>query len=310
MANKGRKIGHGRLDEKITREMVDDGRHHFGRLVEIRGNVKPLLVSEQQAADLAAQMTDPATVGAEGDSGIPAGYTFFGQFVDHDLTLDETSILGSTADPDDVVDIRTPRFDLDCVYGLGKQGSPVIYDGDRLRIDHHDGADDLPRDDADLALIGDPRNDENTAVSQLQLAFLRLHNAVLDRVQSSPELRRGGESDFEAARRLTRWLYQWAVVHDFLPRIAGRAVVDDVFRRHGQDPVRTKLFDWRKRIVMPVEFSVAAYRFGHSMVRASYPLNAANPDVPFFGGANDMQGFRRLPAGHTIDWGHFFPVDG
>ncbi|NHA70276.1 peroxidase, partial [Phycicoccus sp. CMS6Z-2] len=42
----------------------------------------------------------------------------------------------------------------------------------------------------------------------------------------------------------------------------------------------------------------------------SYPLNAANPDVPFFGGANDMQGFRRLPAGHTIDWGHFFPVDG
>ena len=309
---KGKKVKHGELDKKITKAMVDDGQHKFGRLIEIKGNVTALPVSEQLAANLANAMTETPANDTARDSTIPSGYTFFGQFIDHDLTLDEGSILGSTVDPATVVDIRTPFFDLDCVYGLGPQGSPDIYDGTtgRLRIDHHDSADDLPRDDEGLALIGDPRNDENTAVSQMQLAFLKLHNAVLDHVVTEPQLRLSGEGDFTAAQRLTRWLYQWSVVHDFLPRIAGQDVVDDIFRRHGNRPVRTKVFDWKKRIFMPVEFSVAAYRFGHSMVRASYPLNSAKPDVPFFGGAEDMQGFRPLPAGHTIEWRHFFPING
>ena len=312
MPGKGKKVKHGELDKKITKAMVDDGQHRFGRLIEIRGNVVSLAVSEELAAQLAQVMVDTPPNNPASDSAIPAGYTFFGQFVDHDLTLDDASILGSTVDPTTIDDIRTPFFDLDCVYGLGPQDSPDIYDGSsgRLRIDHHDGANDLPRDAQGLALIGDPRNDENTAVSQLQLAILQLHNAVFDQVQADPQLKRGGESDFAAAQRLTRWLYQWSVVHDFLPRVAGQEVVDDIFRRHGNRPVRTKVFDWEQRIFMPVEFSVAAYRFGHSMVRASYPLNAAKPSVPFFGGADDMQGFRPLPSGHTIEWGLYFPIDG
>ena len=310
MSNRGKKVGHGELDKKITKKVVDDGKHNFGRLVEIKGNVTSMSVTEQQAEKVAGLMTEDPPDDPAHDSAIPAGYTFFGQFVDHDLTLDEGSILGSTVDPETVEDIRTPFFDLDCVYGRGRQESPEIYDGDRLRIDHHDGADDLPRDVNGLALIGDPRNDENTAVSQLQLAFLKLHNAVLDGVGTTPSLKLAGESDFDAARRLTRWLYQWSVVHDFLPRVVGQHVVDDIFRRQGNRPVRTKIFEWDKRIFMPVEFSVAAYRFGHSMVRASYPLNAAKPDVAFFGSGEDMQGFRPLPAGHTIEWDHYFPIDG
>ncbi len=310
MSNKGKKVGHGDLDEKITKKVVDDGKHNFGRLVEIRGNVTSMSVTEQQAGQMAGLMTETPPDDPARDSAIPSGYTFFGQFVDHDLTLDEGSILGSTVDPATVEDIRTPFFDLDCVYGRGRQGSPEIYDGDRLRIGHHDGADDLPRDAQGLALIGDPRNDENTAVSQLQLAFLKLHNAVLDAVHTTPALKRGGESDVDAAQRLTRWLYQWSVVHDYLPRVVGQQVVDDIFRRHGNRPVHTKIFDWKKRIFMPVEFSVAAYRFGHSMVRASYPLNAAKPDVAFFGPGEDMQGFQPLPAGHTIEWDRFFAIDG
>jgi hypothetical protein len=312
MPGKGKKVKHGELDKKITKAAVDDGQHKFGRLIDIKGNVVSLAVSEQLAAAVASAMTEAPADDAARDSAIPSGYTFFGQFIDHDLTLDEGSILGSPVDPATVDDIRTPLFDLDCVYGLGPEGSPDIYDGNtgRLRVDHHDGADDLPRDAQGLALIGDPRNDENTAVSQLQLAFLKLHNAVLDHVEAAPQLKRTGESDFAAAQRLTRWLYQWSVVHDFLPRVAGQDVVDDIFRKHGNRPVRTKVFDWEKRIFMPVEFSVAAYRFGHSMVRARYPLNSAKPDVPFFGGAEDMQGFRPLPAGHTVEWTHYFPIDG
>lgn len=308
--NKGKKVGHGELDKKITKKVVDDGKHHFGRLVEIKGNVTSMSVTEQEAGQMAGLMIESPPDDPARDSAIPSGYTFFGQFIDHDLTLDEGSILGSTVDPETVEDIRTPFFDLDCVYGLGPEESPEIYDGDSLRIDQHDGADDLPRDANGLALIGDPRNDENTAVSQLQLAFLKLHNAVLDHVGTTAGLKRGGETDFAAARRLTRWLYQWSVVHDFLPRVVGQELVDDVFRRHGNRPVRTKIFDWKKRIFMPVEFSVAAYRFGHTMVRASYPLNASKPDVAFFGSGEDMQGFRPLPAGHTIEWDHYFPIDG
>jgi hypothetical protein len=312
MAGKGKKIKHGELDKKITKSAVDDGQHKFGRLIEIKGNVVSLAVSEQLATAVAGAMTEAPPDDTARDSAIPAGYTFFAQFIDHDLTLDQGSILGTTADPETIDDIRTPLFDLDCVYGLGPDGSPDIYDGatGRLRIDQHDGADDLPRDAQGLALIGDPRNDENTAVSQLQLAFLKLHNAVLDRVKAVPQLKQSGESDFAAAQRLTRWLYQWSVVHDFLPRVAGQEVVAAIFRKHGNRPVRTKVFDWKTRIFMPVEFSVAAYRFGHSMVRATYPLNAAKPDVPFFGGTEDMQGFRPLPPGHSIEWGHYFPIDG
>jgi hypothetical protein len=312
MPGKGKKVKHGELDKKISKAEVDDGNHNFGRLIEIRGNVASLAVSDQLAAQLAQAMTETPPDDAVRDSAIPSGYTFFGQFIDHDLTLDDASILGSTVDPSTIDDIRTPFFDLDCVYGDGPTGSPDMYDGNtgRVRIDHHDGADDLPRDAEGLALIGDPRNDENTAVSQLQLAFLKLHNAVFDRVQVDPQLKRGGESDFDAAQRLTRWLYQWSVVHDFLPRVAGQDVVDEIFQRHGNRPVRTKLFDWKARIFMPVEFSVATYRFGHSMVRATYPLNTTKPDVPFFGGVEDMQGFRPLPSGHTIEWGFYFPIDG
>ena len=247
MSGKGKKVKHGELDKKITKAAVDDGQHKFGRLIEIKGNVSSLAVSEELAGTLAQAMTESPADDAARDSEIPSGYTFFGQFIDHDLTLDDSTILGTTVDPATVDDIRTPLFDLDCVYGLGPQDSPDIYDGNagRLRIDHHDGADDLPRDTQGLALIGDPRNDENTAVSQLQLAFLKLHNAVLDRVQAEPQLKRSGENDFAAAQRLTRWLYQWAVVHDFLPRVAGQGVVDDIFRRHGNRPVRTKVFDCR-----------------------------------------------------------------
>ena len=137
---KGKKVKHGELDKKITKAMVDDGQHRFGRLVEIKGNVTSLPVSEQLAATLAAAMTEPPADDTARDSPIPSGYTFFGQFIDHDLTLDESSILGSTVDPATIVDIRTSFFDLDCVYWRGPQDSPDIYDGTtgRLRIDHHD----------------------------------------------------------------------------------------------------------------------------------------------------------------------------
>jgi hypothetical protein len=131
---------------------------------------------------------------------------------------------------------------------------------------------DLPRNEQGRALIGDPRNDENIIVGQLQLAFIKFHDRLVDRVKS--KLRLSGAALFEETRRLVTWHYQWVVVHDFLRRIAGADVVDEILRTDaaGNPSVALKFFSWQKRPFMPVEFSVAAYRFAHSMVRPDYDL--------------------------------------
>lgn len=166
---------------------------------------------------------------------IPSGYTYLGQFVDHDITFDPSSNLQRMNDPEGLVNFRTPRFDLDSLYGSGPADEPFQYDensgGTKLLIGkgRHTGNaevaagtvtadDDLPRNEQGRALIGDPRNDENTIVSQLHLTFLKLHNKFVDQVSAEQGLT--GEDLFKEAQKLTRWHYQWVVVHDFLERIA------------------------------------------------------------------------------------------
>ncbi|MGZ8144671.1 MAG: peroxidase family protein, partial [Methylosarcina sp.] len=151
---------------------------------------------------------------------IPAGFTFLGQFLDHDITFDPTSSLERQNDPESIANFRTPAFELDSVYGSGRGASPHLYDQTqpgKLLIDSGFPKD-LPRNSQNTALIGDPRNDENVIVSQLQLAFIKFHNAVFDFVQQDI-----GNSNqaFEEAQRLVRWHYQWIVLHEFLPHTVG-----------------------------------------------------------------------------------------
>jgi hypothetical protein len=158
------------------------------------------------------------------ESGIPALYTYFGQFVDHDITFDPMTTLIKHSDPNALTDFRTPAFDLDNVYGRGPDDQPYLYDngpkfllGDPLA----NGAPDLPRNNAtpNRALIGDPRNDENSIVSQLQGLMLRFHNRF---VKDNPT------ADFPAIQRIVRFHYQWVVLHDFLPRIVSSSVLDEL----------------------------------------------------------------------------------
>jgi heme peroxidase len=279
---------------------------------------------------------------------IPAGYTYFGQFIDHDITFDPVSSLQRQNDPDALEDFRTPRFDLDSIYGRGPADQPYLYQPDDKAklalgrpVDNGSGQGgfDLIR-FGNTALIGDPRNDENVIVSQLQSAFLRFHNAVVDRVREQRGLDVSTDV-LKEAQRLVRWHYQWVVVHDFLrDHIVGSEVVDDILRpvtykvmrlaegaqNPETDPVgpveesvlrqHLLFYKWANKPFMPVEFSAAAYRFGHSMVRPSYFFNdfvrrQTEPNrTPIFSDdpnpLANLNGFRPLPDDWAFDWKYFF----
>jgi len=245
---------------------------------------------------------------AAGDSTVRPIYTYWGQFVDHDLTANtdrntSISILEAPLEPlqpelvrQQLANLRQPQLNLDSVYGNGPTASgadQVPYDGDKLvvgntfpldpAIDLH-GAD-LPRHTAAStvegrrkARIGDARNDENLIVAQLHVSFLKFHNAVLQWLDDNKPP--AGGARFAMAQQLVQWHYQWITVHDFLRTIADPAVVDGlldgtitpIFNPDPDDPV------------MPLEFSVAAFRFGHSMVRGRYDWNknfGVPADPPF-----------------------------
>ncbi len=267
------------------------------------------------------------------NSDIPAGFTYLGQFIDHDITFDRQSNLDDKSqDPDLLKNSRSPFVDLDSVYGMGPDRSPRLYEDDKIhmRIGSTTGLNvsgltqsmpnDLPRageNDPDgiplgEALIGDPRNDENLAVAQTHLAFLKFHNAVADKefAHEANTIER-----FEKTRKVVTQHYQSVLLHDFLPRITDSTVYDDVmangrkFYKH-DDP---------QNPCMPVEFSVAAYRFGHSMIRNRYEWNRIFSSTgseatggtllllfQFSAVSGDLGGLPTLPTNWIIDWTRFY----
>ncbi|QYN36498.1 heme peroxidase [Pseudonocardia sp. DSM 110487] len=322
--------------------------------------------------DVAVAMT--TDVAADPDSDIPAGFTYLGQFVDHDLTLDKTAVhLGQDVTVAELLQGRSPALDLDSLYGLGPGRESRFYepDGVRLRLGATIGVNFPPGDSVansdqqgfDLlrsgqgstpaerraAVIPDLRNDENLAVAQTHLMFIKFHNAVVAKLVGD-----GTPSSllFAEARESVVKHYQWMLRHDFLPRIVDEAIVDDVFtngRRFFEIPMPYQDDDpdlYRKAYLkrpgpsrcyvrpgdtptMPVEFSVAAFRFGHSMVRESYEWNrvfrTAGPGGPglldllfrFSGTSGNLSptgdindpnspGLERLPSNWIADFRRLF----
>ncbi|WP_375431253.1 heme peroxidase family protein [uncultured Friedmanniella sp.] len=240
------------------------------------------------------------------DTSIPAGYIYFGQFVDHDVTLDKTPLTTQKSDPTALVNYDTPRFDLGSVYGSGPTLSPDLYDAAKpgyLKVNPHDDLVDLPRDAVGAAYLGDPRNDENLIVAQLHTVFLRLHNKFRDSGLS-----------FEDAQTRCRWHYQWLIVHDYLPKIVGQDVVDKLLvTKAGKLTAATTYYKPKNpaKPYMPIEFSAGAYRFGHSLIRAEYEVQDMHT-VPIFGpdGYEDLRGSRAIPHNLWMDWNYFFDIPG
>jgi hypothetical protein len=310
-------------------------------------------------------MLDPAPVRGDGDpfqrdgnSTIPAVYTYLGQFIDHDITArtDRPNEVGNVTDqpvvpvdPDvvrtEVTNERVPALDLDSVYGDGptlpgglETAAKDLYDGIKLKLGtvalegkpgqepvirgvrvplHADLERDLPRGvggDPTKANIADSRNDENLIVAQLHLAFLRFHNRTVDWVLENEPHYYTDRAVFDRARQLVTWHYQWLVVHDYLATVALPGVVDDLVLH--PDP----RFDPRDgEVWMPLEFSVAAFRFGHTMVRGAYDYNRnfgrPTGSAPFFllflftGGGGFAGQTDVLPFNWVIEWERFVEHD-
>lgn len=256
----------------------------FGRMFPA---LPPLAAKDGQLLNLAIAMTAAMPDDPAGDNPfVPTGFTYLGQFIDHDITLDLTPIGKANIDPMAVHNFRTPSLDLDCLYGLGPNINPFMYqpgpDSERFLIGETSATPgrgdatvpvrqpfDLPRGPNGRALIGDPRNDENLVVAQTHLAFLRFHNKVVAELKAGniQSIDPSQPPSFEAARQLVIWHYHWIVLNDFLRRIVKPNILDDVLQNDRQ------FFRYDRAPFMPVEFSGAAYRLGHSMVRASYDYN-------------------------------------
>ena len=262
----------------------------------------------------------PVPLEATDNPDMPSGFIYLGQFIDHDMTRDTTPLTAQSQDPQALLNFDTPKFDLGSVYGQGPQTNPELYESDKkhllLRMNTN-GIEDLPRDDAGKAFVGDPRNDENLIITQMQMAFIKLHNHFLDS---------DAKQDFAKAQQLTRWHYQWIIVHDFLPHVVGQPLLDDMISTLPGGRVGAKTLFYRPanphKPMMPIEYSVAAYRWGHSGIRPEYEMHetpgvSPNPAVlaifntdPDPSTARDLRGSRPLYHDATIDWNYFFEIPG
>lgn len=255
-------------------------------------------------------------VNVAGLSQVPAGYTYFGQFLVHDLSRlargDETPN-GIQADLNELIQLNTPALDLDSVYGDGLKDVDIALDHatgkmilgssfDDAGKENHGG--DLPRRSDGQARIPDSRNDENLLTAQLHLQFLRLHNCIVDVF---------GHRDpgvaFESARREVLLHYQAAVLYDFLARILDEKVWQAIIQEN-------QGFIWipekGERAMIPTEFSAAAMRFGHSMVLDSYRTGGDGKAISLrhlfhLTGKRGINDEDKLNTSREVDWSLFFP---
>jgi hypothetical protein len=243
---------------------------------------------------------DASGAEAEGadDSTVAAGWPFFGQFIAHDITADR-SPLRSHTEEGELRNFRTPRLNLECLYGGGPVGSPYLYQrDDPAKLLCGVGGNDVPRNQEGLALIGDPRNDVHLFVNQLHVAFLRGHNLVVDRLREDgmPEA-----EIFDEARRATMWHYQWILLYDYLPGLIGRELTTELAERG------PRYYTGRDEPYIPFEFADAAFRYGHGQIRHRYRVNATSGELAMF---PDLMGFGHVPPERAIDWSLLFDLPG
>lgn len=237
------------------------------------------------------------------NSSIPAGYTYLGQFISHDISFDPTSISERSVDADFLWNYRTPAFDLDSVYGGGPSLNPYLYKDGLFFAFRHELSNSIPFLDVlrinNLAVMPDIRNDENLIVSQLHVAFMSFHNRMVQKILNESNLNlenissREKEKVFQEARQQTIWHYQYVVLNDYLPKILGE--------KNAVYPERlSENYSFKNTPFIPVEFSAAAFKFGHSQVREVYVFNK------YVGNTTPLLPDPRPEQQFYVDWRLFF----
>lgn len=232
---------------------------------------------------------------------LEVGYTYFGQFVAHDLTKDISSVDDAwRKEPDELENQQTPKLDLGLLYGAGPEVSSELYESDAVRLKvgpvKVEGTSfDICTDAQGERVLADDRGGSNLILRQMTAAFARLHNFAVEQFRA--EVKDKAEL-FTRARRQTMWQFQWLVCEDYLSHVLNLDVYKTVFRT-GRTSVQWKVFS------IPIEFAAAAMRFGHAMVRPNYLLSLGQEMLlpRILGRAPDRGA---LGAELEINWGLFF----
>jgi hypothetical protein len=272
-----------------------------GRYQLLFDDLPPLVVDEAALHALGAP-GGPCDLGIESgdkaDSHVAAVWPFFGQFLAHDITADRSPLV-HRATREELRNARAPRANLEGLYGAGPVGAPFLYHkDDPAKLLLGPGGGDVPRNQEGIALLGDPRNDVQLFTNQLAVAFIHMHNRLVDRLREDEV----DEADvFAEARRATTWHYQHVILREFLPGLIGPELTAELL----DDGPRYYRVDGDPSI--PFEFADAAYRYGHAQIRDRYQVNARFGPCPVF---PDLMGFGPVSPEHEVDWTLHVDVDG
>jgi hypothetical protein len=289
------------------------GRQAGATLSEVRGYYSRLFApaaqpfsrrDEERLIKLGESMR--YTTEREGTLTPRVGFTYFGQFVGHDLSHDATPLNSSHADAERIPNHRLPYLNLEQIYGGGPEHSPHLYEGEigaeifKIgRTAEGNYARDIPIENG-VVRIADDRDLDNLVLRQLHVVFLKFHNEAVKQLDARPFMIAGAKilregTLFERAQRLVQWHYQWIVRHDFLPRILHYS-----FWFNGNRAVLSNSGS------IPIEFSLAAYRFGHSMVRPAYGLNCRKKRVEISEIMRLGHEPQPITDDYLVEWGRFF----
>jgi hypothetical protein len=246
---------------------------------------------------------------------IPSGYVYFTQFVNHDLSYDATKLSeAGEVSPEATPNYRTPRLDLEILYGSGTTKNGYLKLGSTIQTLNESSSDnDLDRDATGMAMIYDKRNDSTLLLGQLHVLLCKFHNRLLDDVIAGkvPSISEG--DPIEQTKRLVTWHYQWIIRNDLLPKLVMPDVLQDI-TLHWPRLYRPRTGS----ASIPVEFSLAAFQFGHAAVNFLYNINRNLISCPqeatmYLTGFGHFQwpvgtgtGFTRLPEKFVVDSGRLF----
>ena len=297
MAARDHCLGPARAVDRAT------GSSWYGRMfpgLDPLGTDPELLMHAGDSGGICDSATVLGGLGHGDDAAGAAGWPFFGQLIAHDITADRSPIATGGVDPEALRNARAPMLNLEMLYSDGPIGSPYLFDvGDPAKFLLGPDGGDVSRNRQGVALIGDPRNDVHLFTLTLHVALLHAHNRIVDLLRESGV----PEADvFDRARTALTWHYQWIAVHDFLPRLVGATLVEQVLAEGGRwfaPPPR--------QAYIPLEFADAAYRYGHGQIRHTYRLVDGGPAVPLF---PDLVGFGPLAADRRLDLAQVFDVPG